>query len=494
MKGYLLLLCGLFVLITYGQQSFQANFEITHTLRNGAKMSGTIYYKYSLGKFRLDYDSGQVEFYNSVTKQRTRKCTTSCVNIPFFESIPEFFKLSGDVAGITLVVGRPCIVYKKPESSSQALQWVAIDGNNIACQALLINGIQFTFTNLNNASTFADTYLDEKQYCQLNSPQCNNKLDIYFIGDESGSVTQAGFNSEISFMKSVLNILDISDGGVHAGITFFSDIASVAQELTGDKTRLTSALDTHVYKDGNTCIYCGLDLASLNFEALNGASRANVAKLFVVISDGKNNRPLPQATADARLLEAATRAHGIVDANGGACVAIGVGSSFNTTELKKIVTKDKYMLTVSGFDSLKTITNEVLSSSCDDSDYICENTCATGFCLCGTCIGCPGGCPGASTTGTDGVGSKTPDEPVSIGVIVALIIAGVVLLAGAVLAVVFYLKKKKNPTTKTKTKTDEERPNTVEIGERSERFSKVVRKFSVTDEDRPKISKKDDGE
>jgi len=388
-----------------------------------------------------------------------------------------------------IIEQRSCRIYNKAQTADESLQWVAVDPNNAntACGALLKNGIQFTFINVDATPDFSDSEVTHN--CQLNSAGCNSQLDVYFVGDESGSVTQNGFNAEITFMKDMLARLDVRPGFVHAGLTFFSDTASLVQELTGDKTRLDNTLDAKTWKQGKTCISCGINMASLNFEG--GVSRNGVPKLYVVVTDGKNNMPEPQSEADLQLLEAANRSRNIVAANKGAVVAIGVGNDYNITELRKFATKEKFILQIGSFDALKGISNEVISSSCEESDYICDS-CSVGFCLCGRCLGCPGGCPGDSTNGIEGA---IPNDSTPYGLIAALAVVGGLLVIGAAIAgVIFFMKKKKDaPSTDVKRDTKEEtKRDTVEeekeskrgtresksLEKRSERYSKLVRKFS----------------
>jgi len=132
-------------------------------------------------------------------------------------------------------------------------------------------------------------------------------------------------------------------------------------------------------------------------------------------------------------------------------------------------------LEVTGFDTLKGITNEVLESACDESDYLCDS-CPTGFCLCGMCQGCPGGCPGVPGA----VQTDSNTSASAVGLIAGLVVAGVVVIAAAVGGIIWYLKKRAEKTPKT----DEERPTTVDIEDRSERYSKLVRKFSTNEDKR----------
>jgi hypothetical protein len=435
-------------------------------------MGGTILYKSSLNRFRLNYDSGQVEWYDAGTDTRTRKCGVVCKTIPYFENNPEFFNKTGDAKGSQIIIdGRNCFIYNKALSSSQPLEWVAMDDSGKACGAKLRNGIQFSFSQVETTVAFQDSDLNAALFCQDGSEDCNKQLDIYFIGDQSGSVTQSGFDSEISFMTNMLNLLDVDEESVHVGLTFFSDFAEEIQQLTGNKTRLINTLASKTYKQGSTCISCGLDSATVNFGA-NG--RPGVPKVYVTTTDGKNNFPTPQSEADFRLLEAANKSKAIVAANGGAMVAIGVGSGVLVDELKKFVTNEKYILQVSSFDTLKGITNDVLSSTCEDSDYICDS-CPTGFCICGSCIGCPNGC------GETGGIINGGDAGANVGMIVGLVIAGVVVLAAAITGVIWYMKNRDKKDT---TKEVEERPGTVDIEDRSERYSKLVRKFSTNEDKR----------
>jgi len=143
----------------------------------------------------------------------------------------------------------------------------------------------------------------------------------------------------------------------------------------------------------------------------------------------------------------------------------------------------------------------VISSSCEESDYICSS-CSAGFCLCGTCLGCPGGCPGSVTQGVsqgvegttggtagsygtmesndnvtyglgnnDNLGSNAVDVPLLIG----LLVAALVLIAIAITVIVLVMKKKLEEE-KLAAENNERRP-TVDIADRSERYSGLKRKF-----------------
>jgi Mg-chelatase subunit ChlD/preprotein translocase subunit YajC len=401
--------------------------------------------------------------------------------IPFFESVPDFNLRSGDTASLNIIIeGRQCKTHLKAASSTQALEWIAVDDQNVICAALLRNGIQFTFTNVVTPPTFTDSELDDSLLCNA---QCNDQMDIYFIGDESGSVTLAGFNSEIAFAKSVINALNIKNGSVHAGLCFFSDDATLVQELTSDKARLISALDAKPYQQGKTCISCGITLASVNFES--SKSRPGIPKLYIVISDGKNNKPEPQSVADLRLTESITRAHQLALSNGGAVVAIGVGSDYNKTEMSRIATKPKFVLQVSGFDTLKGIVNDVISSSCDESDYICDS-CSEGFCLCGKCQGCPNGCPGEfGNEDTPNIDNALSDNNVNVPLLVGLLVAALVVIAIAIVVIIFVVRKRKQDE---QAETEEGR-QTIDVGDRSERYSGLVRKFSVNQDDVKRVTK-----
>jgi len=464
-------------------------------------MTGTIKYKYSLGQFKLIFSFGTVEWYDAPNQVRVRQCSQSCVSIPFFGSLPDFFLNTGDSYSNTMSIqNRNCKVYNKPQSSSQNLQWIAIDSNNITCAAMLNNGIQLTFSNV-STPTFNVSELNYANYCQLNLVGCNNQLDLYFIGDESGSIQITGYNNEVAFINNVLSHLNVSSGGVHAGLTFFSDDAELVQELTGNYSLLTLLLNAHVYRDGRTCISCGLNLASINFEG--GVSRPGVPKIYVLVTDGKNNMPEPQSLADQTFNDACNRSHNLVLQNGGAVISVAVGTDANMTELEEAATSSDYVIQVSGFDDLIYITNSIITDSCAESNYMCDS-CPTGFCLCGYCQGCFDGCPVSKitnspyTTMTDDNPDDTtkanslvggPTTPPSIALIVGLSIAGAAVLAGAIAGIAFFLARKNKKVTTNKEVP--EKRETVDVPDRSERFSKIVRKFSNAPEPRTFLNEKE---
>jgi hypothetical protein len=113
--------------------------------------------------------------------------------------------------------------------------------------------------------------------------------DLVLVLDESGSVNPTQFGLLKSFAVDVVEALDgaglFSNGG-KMGVVMFNDTARQLVDLSDDAESVTLALQGMSQIVGNTCIGCGINMATDMFEA-----ESNSARVMIVLTDGANNRP-----------------------------------------------------------------------------------------------------------------------------------------------------------------------------------------------------------
>ncbi|XP_064649299.1 complement C2-like [Lineus longissimus] len=143
-----------------------------------------------------------------------------------------------------------------------------------------------------------DEYLDTRgRRIDLNAP---DGMDITFLIDSSGSITQQEFNDAINFVKLFVEKIGVSrrdDGARIAVASFAANPVKDFQENNGfnanpPKTvELVKALLSRLqYKSGDTNITGALAQFKENMLPLNLRIRENAKQYLFILSDGKYNR------------------------------------------------------------------------------------------------------------------------------------------------------------------------------------------------------------
>ncbi|KAL3865446.1 hypothetical protein ACJMK2_042835 [Sinanodonta woodiana] len=186
---------------------------------------------------------------------------------------------------------------------------------------------------------------------------CGGKpADIYFVLDASNSIWPEDFKKQLSFVRDLIHIFDISEDKTRVGVITFSDYVKpeITLESKQDKAVLVERVSNITFLMGRT------DTAmALRFVREQGFSpdvaRREVAHIMLVFTDGLSKNP--RLTAHEAAL---ARKAGIY------LFAIGIGESVEREELRDIASDpdDDFVFQVSDFGALNTIKNILAIKTC----------------------------------------------------------------------------------------------------------------------------------
>ncbi|XP_060583327.1 collagen alpha-1(XII) chain-like [Ruditapes philippinarum] len=183
----------------------------------------------------------------------------------------------------------------------------------------------------------------------------DSKFDIVFVLDSSGSVGEDNFKIIKTFVKSVVQNLNVGPDNAKVGVITFSRYPVIRLRLDDytDKDALLKAIDSVPYIPGITETHSALYL--LKDEGFKG-SRPNVPNIGVVITDGKSFHTNLTASSASEL-----KSQGVV------MFGIGVGGDVNILELQSIASPvySEHVFTVSSFSSLSGIVSALSSKTCE---------------------------------------------------------------------------------------------------------------------------------
>ena len=187
--------------------------------------------------------------------------------------------------------------------------------------------------------------------------RCDNPVDVAFIMDASGSIGDANYQKEKEFVKEVVYAFGVSESGGHAGVITYSDDAELDIRL-GEHKSLASfnqAVDSLPYSKGRTRIDKALQLASSQLFSVGAGMRADVTKIAIVLTDGKQTQ-----AADAVALDKAVAP---LHALGVQVFAIGIGSEVDTDELRLLVQREEDVRRTT-FEDLEGIVADISTVAC----------------------------------------------------------------------------------------------------------------------------------
>ncbi|CAH1252946.1 MATN1 [Branchiostoma lanceolatum] len=207
------------------------------------------------------------------------------------------------------------------------------------------------------------------------APVCDAPLDLFFVLDGSGSVTDANFDKMKQFTKNVVNAFDISPTATQVGVVQYSDSNSLEFNLgdNADKPSTLAAIDNIVYQGGGTSTGSALEFARLNAAWRGG----NVPKVMIVVTDGKSG---DSVTAAAQNLAG----------NGVEVYAIGVGN-YDSAELLDIAANNQNnVIELTDFNALQAEIEQIAQTVCvvaQTPNPCVSNPCQNG----GQCVSINGG-------------------------------------------------------------------------------------------------------
>eukprot|EP00058_Branchiostoma_floridae_P018920 XP_002604409.1 hypothetical protein BRAFLDRAFT_220331 [Branchiostoma floridae] len=181
------------------------------------------------------------------------------------------------------------------------------------------------------------------------APICNALMDLFFVLDGSGSVTDANFDKMKQFAKNVVNAFDISASSTRVGVVQYSDSNTLEFNLGdhADKPSTLAAIDSIVYQGGGTRTGSALEFARVN-AAWRGES---VPKVMIVVTDGKS--------ADSVTSSANNLASQGVDV-----YAIGVGNYRSTQLLEIAAGNQNNVIELTDFNALSAEIEQIAQAVC----------------------------------------------------------------------------------------------------------------------------------
>ncbi|XP_062597477.1 uncharacterized protein LOC134258895 [Saccostrea cucullata] len=188
----------------------------------------------------------------------------------------------------------------------------------------------------------------------------NEALELVLLVDSSNSLSQDDFTRAKLFMNQIVDSFNIASDKTRVSVVTYSNNPHIEFYLNSytSKSPLKSAIQNLPFRPGSTNTAGALQTAVSNVFT---GSRPNAAKVLIVITDGQSNDMLnTQHAADN------AKNNGII------MFSVGVGSRIDHSELNYMATTPSctHVFTVSGYDEIKALKEELIQSSCRAPVYI----------------------------------------------------------------------------------------------------------------------------
>ncbi|XP_062298281.1 uncharacterized protein LOC134003171 [Scomber scombrus] len=190
---------------------------------------------------------------------------------------------------------------------------------------------------------------------QTEGSQCDSKADIVMLVDGSWSIGRLNFQTLRSFLRKIVNIVDIGPDKVQIGLVQFSGDPKTEWELNTHQTNqsLLEAITKLPYKGGNTMTGIALQLVlHYNFKP-NVGMRADSQKIIILITDGKSQDNVSLASDHLRDSGIEIYAIGVKDAD--------------KSQLLEITANPAHVYMVDDFNGLERIVNDLIINICANS-------------------------------------------------------------------------------------------------------------------------------
>uniref|UniRef100_F7C483 VWFA domain-containing protein n=1 Tax=Ornithorhynchus anatinus TaxID=9258 RepID=F7C483_ORNAN len=188
-------------------------------------------------------------------------------------------------------------------------------------------------------------------------------LDVVFVIDNSGSLSETQYESIINFTIHLVNRSDVGSDGVQFGALKYSDDPQILFYLNKHTTRSGIIKDLREAKQvrGRTYTAKALRHSNMFFMEENGSRlRRGVKQILIVITDGESHDRY-ELSASAKAL----RDKGII------IYAVGVAGAKETELLDIAGSQDKYFY-VDSFEKLKDIYKSITNFACGNSQEECN--------------------------------------------------------------------------------------------------------------------------
>lgn len=180
----------------------------------------------------------------------------------------------------------------------------------------------------------------------------DQRSDLIFLVDSSGSIDPPDYHKMKDFMKAVVGKSVVGQNEVHIGVMQYSTRQQMEFQLNVHYTKddLINAIDNLQQIGGGTLTGTAIDDVSQYFDADNGG-RPDVKRRLVVITDGESQDQVKIPALKLRNKGVLVYAIGVEDAN--------------STQLLEISGSTDRMFTERNFDGLKDLESKVSLEICD---------------------------------------------------------------------------------------------------------------------------------
>lgn len=167
--------------------------------------------------------------------------------------------------------------------------------------------------------------------CHPLSEQCTQKSDVAFVIDSSGSISRTNFQKEKDFVKEVASTFKMGPDQSQIAVISYSDDAQIDVKF-GEYSNVNdfnAAVDSVKHQRRRTRIDLALDLAVSGLFTPEGGARPNVAKVMIILTDGKQTN-----MSGSKSLDVAVRPLQKINVT---IFAVGVGNAIDINELLHLV-------------------------------------------------------------------------------------------------------------------------------------------------------------
>lgn len=246
-------------------------------------------YKYSAtGNSYLRYDfstpTKMIELIDYAEGTRSKVCSKCEVGFyPY--SAPILFSQASDIP--TGEEDGECKEYTPGYASSVVSIWYKGDGT--LCNVTLEDGRRLEFVEAID-KTFSDNTVFNLEGRECPAPVCKRVMDLVFVLDSSGSIDDDAWSTVKGFLKKMASALEIGADATMVGIVSYGSKAVKVTDITGDKSKLTTAIEGATYCAGTTCTGCGIEMAMDMLASTSDARNTmDPEKIIMLITDGDNN-------------------------------------------------------------------------------------------------------------------------------------------------------------------------------------------------------------
>ncbi|KAK3604612.1 hypothetical protein CHS0354_027465, partial [Potamilus streckersoni] len=182
------------------------------------------------------------------------------------------------------------------------------------------------------------------------------KADIVFLLDASSSEGASNFQKQLDFVSRVVNDLSIGRDQVQVSMVTFSYNPRNEFYLNSytNKAQLLSQIQRVTYMQGGTNTDQALEFVGQTSFAANHGARNDAPNYLIVLTDGASSNTNNTLTAAQHLKTQGIR-----------IISIGVGGQINKDEINGIASDSGHAFTVSSFNALQTIRNDIKQSTCE---------------------------------------------------------------------------------------------------------------------------------